>query len=92
MTNSGKKNPYEVGIILKQHHGSTKGLGLSNLSPNISHLAMIFIFAQEWTNIVLNFENEERRPNKKQVIETLKRKYDLKGFYNLLPILDTLEL
>ncbi|MBT7609663.1 MAG: hypothetical protein HN576_07895 [Bacteriovoracaceae bacterium] len=92
VTNSGKKNPYEVGIILKQHHGSTKGLGLSNLSPNISHLAMIFIFAQEWTNIVLNFENEERRPNKKQVIETLKRKYDLKGFYNLLPILDTLEL
>ena len=89
---SDTKIPYEAGIILKQHHGSSRGLGLSNLSASISPLAIIFIFAQEWTNIVLEYENDENRPDKKTIIEMLYRKYDLKGFHSVLPILHTLEL
>lgn len=92
VTDSEKAIPYEAGIILKQHHGSGRGLGLSNLSANISHLAMVFIFAQEWANIILSYEFEDERPTKKQVIEMLNKKYDLPGFKKLLPILHTLEL
>jgi hypothetical protein len=92
LTDSDKKIPYEAGIILKQHHGSSRGLGLSNMSASISPLAIIFILAQEWTNIVLKFENEENIPDKKEVITMLQRKYDLKAFHTLLPILDTLQL
>ena len=87
-----KKIPYEAGIIIKQHHGSGKGLGLSNLSGNISPLAIIFIFAQEWANIILSYETEENRPDKKKVIEMLHKKYNLPAFNKILPILHTLEL
>ena len=89
---SDKKIPYEAAIILKQHHGSGKGLGLSNLSASISPLAIIFIFAQEWTNIILSHEHEDDRPGKQQVIEMLSKKYNLPGFNKILPILHTLEL
>lgn len=92
VTDSEKKIPYEAAIILKQHHGSGKGMGLSNLSASISPLAIIFIFAQEWANIILKFEHDDKKPTKKQVIEMLSKKYNLPGFNKILPILHTLEL
>ncbi len=86
-----QKIPYEAGIILKQHHGSSKGLGLSNLSASISPLAIIFIFAQEWTNIILKYELDKERPHKLKIIEMLHRKYNIGGFNKILPLLHTLD-
>ena len=92
VSDSANKIPYEAAIILKQHHGSSRGLGLSNLTASISPLAIIFLFAQEWTNIVLMYQNDEKRPNKKEIIKMLQKKYPLQGFHNIISTLDTLEL
>ncbi len=85
------KIPFGAATIIKQHHGSNKGVGLSTLSLNISPLAITFLFAQEWANLVFKFETESSRPSKKEVIKMLHHKYNKPGFNKILPILHTLE-
>lgn len=91
LVSSIDKIPFGASTIIKQHHGSSKGIGLSKLHKNISPLAIVFIFAQEWANLVLQFEDLERRPKKKEIIEMLHDKYNQSGFHKILPILHTLE-
>lgn len=85
------KIPFGAATIIKQHHGSNKGIGLSTLSLNISPLAIVFLFAQEWADLVFRFETESSRPTKKEVIKMLHHKYNKPGFNKILPILHTLE-
>ncbi len=51
----------------------------------------VFLFAQEWANLVFKFENESERPSKAEVIKMLHKKYNKPGFNKILPILHTLE-
>jgi len=87
-----KDIPYGAEVIIKQHHGSKDGVGLSKISMAISPLAIIFMFAEEWANIILKTESKSSRPNKKEVIMKLHQKYNIPAFNKILPILHTLEL
>lgn len=83
--------PFGAATLIKQHHGSNKGVGLSSLFLNISPLAIVFLFAEEWANMVFRFEESDDRPSKKDIIKILHKKYNKPGFNKLLPILHTLD-
>ncbi len=85
------KVPFGAATVIKQHHGSKKGVGLSSLALNISPLAIVFLFAEEWANLVFKFEDSTSRPSKNEVIKMLHKKYNKPGFNKILPILHTLE-
>lgn len=91
LVSSAEKVPFGVSTIIKQHHGSNKGIGLSSLSLNISPLAVVFVLAQEWADLVFKFESESNRPSKKEVIKVLHHKYNKPKFNQILPILHNLE-
>ncbi len=86
------KIPYEATIILKQHHGTSSGIGFNNISRKISPLAMIFVLAEEWANIVLEYETETKRPSREEVYELIAAKYNFPDYETILPALRTLEI
>jgi hypothetical protein len=83
--------PFGAATVIKQHHGSNKGKGLSQIYLSISPLAIVFLFAQEWANLVFKFENEPERPSKSEIIKILHKKYNKPGFNKILPVLHSLE-
>jgi len=92
LVSSIDKIPFgQAATVIKQHHGSNKGIGLSSLSLSINPLSIVFLFAEEWANLVLKFSNENKRPTKKEIIRMLHKKYNKPGFNKILPILHTLD-
>jgi len=85
------KVPFGAATVIKQHHGSNKGVGLSSLYLSISPLAIVFLFAEEWANLVFKYEDLTKRPSKEEIIRMLHKKYNMAGFNKILPILHTLE-
>lgn len=85
------KIPFGVDTLIKQHHGSKKGIGLSKINLNISPMAIVFILAEEWANIVLDADNKETRPDKKAVVGKLTSKYDNPSFQKVTHFLNELE-
>lgn len=86
------KIPYEATIILKQHHGTSNGIGFNNISRKISPLAMVFVLAEEWANIILEYEAETKRPSKKEVYDQIAAKYSFPDYETILPTLRTLDI
>jgi HD-GYP domain-containing protein (c-di-GMP phosphodiesterase class II) len=87
-----EKVPYGVDTIIKQHHGSTNGIGLSSINLNISPMAVVFIFAEEWAKIMLKSQdNKITRPDKEEVIRLLQKKYNIPAFNKVLPALQSLD-
>ncbi len=86
------KIPYEATIILKQHHGTSNGIGFNNISRKISPLAMVFVLAEEWAHIVLEYETETKRPTKDEVFQQIATKYNFPDYESLLPALKSLDI
>jgi hypothetical protein len=82
--------PLGTDIIVKQHHGSRNGIGLDNLSQNISPLAIVFIIAEEWAMMAIKNEETDYPMEKTQAVEYLKRKYNLPAFKKVLSVLEKL--
>lgn len=82
--------PLGTDIIVKQHHGSRNGIGLDNLSQNISPLAIVFIIAEEWAMLAIKNEETDYPMEKTQAVEYLKTKYNLPAFKKVLSVLDKL--
>lgn len=92
LVSSMDKIPFgQAATVIKQHHGSNKGIGLSSLSLSINPLSVVFLFAEEWANLVLKFADSSKRPSKKEIIKMLHKKYNKPGFNKILPILHTLD-
>jgi hypothetical protein len=85
------KFPYGVDTLIKQHHGSKKGQGFNKLYMNISPLAIVYILAQEWADIVLDSFDKQTKPDKKKIIEMLSKKYSIAPFQKVIPTLHTLD-
>jgi hypothetical protein len=87
--------PIGIDIIVKQHHGSRNGIGLSNLSQNISPLAIIFIIAEEWALFAIKNEDadkEDKKVERQKVIAYLRKKYNLPAFKKVITVLNKLSL
>ncbi len=88
---AGNKIPFGTDTIIKQHHGSKRGVGLSKISLHISPLAIVFIFSEEWAMIALDSMEKQKKPNKQKIIKQLHTKYNYASFNKVLPVLHTLE-
>lgn len=84
--------PFGMDSLLKQHHGSGNGRGLSKINMTISPLAIVFIFAEEWTDIIFKNIESDMQPDKKKIIKQLHVKYNIPAFNKILPVLHTLEI
>jgi len=52
--------PIESDVLIKQHHGSHNGIGFpENVSSNSSHLTLILIIAQDFTDYIMNIDSME---------------------------------
>lgn len=82
--------PFGADTIVKQHHGSRNGIGLNNLSQNISPLAIVFIVAEEWALLALKNEDLEHKMDRTAIVNHLRTKYNLPAFKKVLAVLDQL--
>ncbi len=86
------KVPFGIETIIKQHHGCKKGDSLSKLSMGVSPLAIIFIFSEEWANLVIESQETGKRISKAKVIEYLAKTYNIPNFKKIIPVLHSLEI
>lgn len=87
-----RKLPFGVDTIIKQHHGTRDGKGFNNISGNISPLAVMFIFAEEWATLALTSMEKNIELDKGKIIEYLKSKYNVPKFRQFLPLLEKLNI
>lgn len=81
--------PLGAEIIIKQHHGSRAGIGLSTLSPSISPLAQVFWVAEEYTQIALRAQEQGKKISNKKFVKFLRDRTG--NFANFGKIIDALE-
>jgi hypothetical protein len=86
------KAPLGVDAIIKQHHGSKTGKSLSDLSLNISPLAIVYILAEEWAMNVLENHEKEVEEDAQTIMKKLKAKYSMPAFSKVFPALLELDL
>lgn len=80
--------PMGADIIVKQHHGSRNGIGLDNLSQNISPLSIVFIIAEEWALFAIKNADLDEEIARPRIVNYLRRKYNLPVFKKVLSVLD----
>jgi len=86
------KLPLGAEVIIKQHHGSRTGIGFNQMSTSVSPLAVVFVVAEEWTQIVLDAQEKEKRVSKKKVLGYLKEKYSKGPYSKVVDALESLEM
>ncbi|MDB9786497.1 hypothetical protein OAB57_00180 [Bacteriovoracaceae bacterium] len=91
MVSKIKKMPFDITSLIKQHHGSKSGSSISDISLNISPLAIVFIFAEEWTRLILDNEDSSYRVDKNKAIAHLSIKWNYPAYRKVIPILYTLD-
>lgn len=84
--------PLGVDLIIKQHHGTRSGIGLTMNTQSISPLALVFIVAEEWTHKVLMAQKEGVELARDNAIGHLKRKFNKSVFKKVITSLDKLEI
>ncbi|EQC49219.1 HD domain protein [Bacteriovorax sp. BSW11_IV] len=84
------KAPMGVDAIIRQHHGTTNGLGFAiTYKDDISPLAKVLIIAEAFTEYILKALKEEgKKANKADVISELKEKFPK---HTYIKIIETLE-
>ncbi|MGB0453892.1 MAG: hypothetical protein ACPGJV_09270 [Bacteriovoracaceae bacterium] len=86
------KFPLGVDTIIKQHHGSKNGVGFDKISLNISPLSIIFIIAEEWSNLAIDSQEKGIKLSKDKVVAHLRKKYNLPRFKEYMVGLDKLQI
>jgi len=78
--------PPGVDIIIKQHHGTTNGMGFTDhYTANISSMAIAFIVLEEFTSMALQFK--ELQLSIPKIIEKLEAKFSLPSFKRVVDAL-----
>lgn len=85
------KAPMGVDAIIRQHHGTTNGLGFAiTYKDDISPLAKVLIIAEAFTEYILRALKEEgKKADKKQVIVELKEKFPKHTYVKIINCLET---
>lgn len=84
--------PIGTDIIIMQHHGAVNGLGFAKTFTNsISPLAIVFIVAEEFTNMILQFpEDEKISSHKDDIIDKLNQKFNRSKYQKIIETLETI--
>lgn len=85
------KAPMGVDAIIRQHHGTTNGLGFAiTYKDDISPLAKVLIIAEAFTEYILRALKEEgKKAAKKDVIAELKEKFPKHTYIKIIDCLET---
>lgn len=80
------KSPAYVDVIIKQHHGTTNGVGFSeNHSTSILKQAMIIIVVEKFVMKVLDYKKEQSRLS--EILEDLDREFSLPSYAKVMSCL-----
>lgn len=84
--------PIGTDIIIMQHHGSASGQGFAKTFTNsVSPLAIVFIVAEEFTNLILEHNTaEDIASHKTEMIEKLNQKFTRSKFQKIIETLGTI--
>lgn len=84
--------PIGTDIIIMQHHGSISGQGFAKTFTNsISPLAIVFIIAEEFTNLILEFDDPAKiAQNKEGMIYKLGQKFTRSKYQKVIETLSTI--
>lgn len=82
--------PLGADAIILQHHGVVSGLGFTETyTNNISPLAILFIVAEELTNLILEQPIEmDLKSNKRKYLKVLRKKFDRSKYVKIIDIID----
>jgi hypothetical protein len=89
------KSPGGVDTLIKQHHGTTSGVGFVNqYSSSISPMAIIFIVLEKYAFHILNYDiNELSKPSTKEsIFESLYEEFTLPSYKKIVDILKKLSI
>lgn len=84
--------PLGAEIIIKQHHGSRTGVGLSENSSGVSPLAIVFVVAEEWVQCVLDIHDGGRKASKDEVMKYLRGRFKKKSYLKIVETLSLLDV
>ena len=84
--------PLGVDLIIKQHHGTRSGIGLSMNTQSISPLALVFIVAELWAHKILNSLKAGDVISKDAAISQLKQRFSQPVFRKVIDSLDRVEI
>lgn len=80
------KSPAYVDIIIKQHHGTTNGVGFSeNYSTSILKQAIIFIVVEKFVMRILDFKKDESRLS--DILDDLEQEFSLPSYNKVMLVL-----
>ena len=80
--------PIGVEQIIKQHHGTTNGIGFSeHYSQNISPMAIVFILSEDFVDHLLKNPKEF---NHKLKIQQMRKRYETQRFQKIIDALESL--
>ena len=77
--------PAGIDVIIRQHHGSTNGMGLpNNYTTSISPMAIAFIVLEDFvTRILEKLENREKL-NLKEILKGMEEDYRLPSYIKII--------
>jgi len=74
--------------IIRQHHGTLNGIGFSeHYGNNVSPVAVVFIVAEEFTRIILKYENGPF--DRQEMLRELKEEFPTSRFQKVIEILQS---
>lgn len=85
--------PQGVDIIIKQHHGSSNGIGFPEvLTAAISPMAIFFVVVEDFSKgvLALNGNSEQLAANMRQLLGPLKEKYQLPSYRKIVNEIENL--
>lgn len=75
--------PTNVDIIIKQHHGTTNGIGFAeNLNAGLAKLSIVFIVVEKFVMRLLDFNKEE--DSIKNILEELNHEFSLPSYQKVM--------
>lgn len=78
--------PSGVDLIIKQHHGTTNGMGFTDYyKANISQMAIMFIILEEFVGKVLTYHSHKKGIIK--IIDDMSRNYELPTYLRIVEAL-----
>ncbi|CBW26229.1 hypothetical protein BMS_1361 [Halobacteriovorax marinus SJ] len=95
LVQSFPKTPVGADILIKQHHGTTTGVGfVENYSASISPMAIAFIVVEKYVSYILNYSSNDLEDliNRKAIFHSLYEEFKLPSYKKIVDILNKLSI
>jgi len=80
-------------VIIRQHHGSTNGMGFpNNLTTSISPMAIAFIVIEDFATRVLGILERREKLSFKSILDEMENTYRLPSYLKIVEQLRNLTL